>query len=80
MTSNLDKLKHLFADCLQIPIGQVTPTLSQDQLASWDSLATAMLIAELELVFEISFQIDEMLELTSFDQTVKILSDKGIPF
>jgi acyl carrier protein len=80
MTDNLEKLRHLFADCLELPVGQITQSLSQDQLPSWDSVATAILIGELEEVFSVSFEIDEMLKLTSLDQTIKILRDKGVQF
>jgi acyl carrier protein len=80
MTSNLEKLRHLFADCLELPLAQVTQALSQDQLPSWDSVATANLIGELEEVFGVSFEIDEMLELTSVHQAIKTLRKKGIQF
>jgi acyl carrier protein len=80
MTSNLEKLKHLFADCLELPVDQITQSLSQDQLPSWDSIASVTLIAEIEEVFSVSFGIDEMLKLTSLDQTIKILKEKGIQF
>jgi len=79
-TSNLAKLKGVFAECLEIPVGQVTASLSQDQVPSWDSLATAILIAELEEVFGVSFEVDEILELTSLEQVIKILSERGISF
>jgi acyl carrier protein len=78
MTSNLEKLRHLFADCLDLPVGQITQSLSQDQIPSWDSVATVTLIAEIEEVFGVSFEIDELLELTSLDQTIKILKEKGV--
>jgi acyl carrier protein len=80
MTSNFEKLRHLCAECLQIPVGQVTYSLSQDQIPSWDSVATAILIPELEEVFGVSFDIDEILELTSIDEIIKVLKDKGVPF
>jgi acyl carrier protein len=80
MTSNLEKLRHLFADCLELPVGQITPSLSQDQLPSWDSVATVTLIAEIEEVFGVSFEVDEMLELTSLDQIIKILKEKEVQF
>jgi acyl carrier protein len=80
MTSNLEKLRHLFADCLELPVAQITPSLSQDQLPSWDSVASVTLIAEIEEVFGVSFEIDEMLKLTSLDQTIKILREKGVQF
>ena len=78
--SNLAKLKQVFADCLQIPVDRVTPSLSQEQVSSWDSLTTAMLIPELEVVFGVSFEVDEILELTSLSQALRILSEKGISF
>jgi acyl carrier protein len=80
MTSNLEKLRNLFAECLQIPVGQVTQSLTQDQIPSWDSVATAILVPELEEVFGVSFDIDEILELTSLDQTIKVLREKGVSF
>lgn len=78
--SNLMKLKEVFASCLQIPISRVDDSLSQDQLTSWDSVATAMLVPEIEEVFGVSLDIDEILELTSLRQVIEILSHKGVPF
>ena len=78
--SNLMKLKEVFASCLQIPVSRVTDSLSQDQLTTWDSVATAMLVPEIEEVFGVTFDIDEILELTSLRQVVEILSAKGVPF
>jgi hypothetical protein len=43
-------------------------------------VATAILIPELEEVFGVSFDIDEILELTSLDQTIKVLREKGVSF
>lgn len=79
-TSNKARLKEVFANCLEIPVDQVTDSLTQDQVPSWDSLATAMLIPELEHVFGIGFDVDEILELTSLDQVMKALSAKGVVF
>jgi acyl carrier protein len=78
--NNLEKLRNLFADCLELPIDQITPSLSQNQLPSWDSIATVTLVAELEEVFGVSFEVDEMLELTSLDRTINILREKGVEF
>jgi acyl carrier protein len=78
--SNLMKLKAVFASCLQIPVSRVTDSLHQDQVASWDSLAMAMLIPEIEEVFGVSFEIDEIIELTSLPRVVEVLSAKGIQF
>lgn len=59
---------------------QVIQSLSQEQVSSWDSLAGAILIGELEEVFGVSFEVDEILELTSVDRAIKLLGQKGIPF
>ena len=76
--SNLTKLKLVFASCLQIPVSRVTDSLTQDQVTSWDSLATAMLVPEIEEVFGVSFEVDEIVELTSLPQVLRILRAKGV--
>jgi acyl carrier protein len=78
--SNLTRLKEVFASCLEIPVSRITDSLSQDQVTSWDSLATAMLVPEIEEVFGVSFEVDEIVELTSLRQVIEILSAKGVPF
>lgn len=76
--SNLDKLKQVIADCLQISVNRVTPSLSQDDIADWDSMAMVNLISEIETVFNVSFDINDMLSFKSVGLIIELLKEKGI--
>ncbi|HEV7398478.1 MAG TPA: acyl carrier protein [Pyrinomonadaceae bacterium] len=80
MNENLEKLRHCFADSLQVDLIEITDSLNQKSIAKWDSLAMISLIVEIEAVFGVSFQVSELTELNSFSAAVEALKRKGVSF
>jgi acyl carrier protein len=53
-----------------------TETLSNKNIAGYDSMAQINIIAELEKQFNIRFQLKELAKITSIDSIVKIIQEK----
>ena len=78
--NNTDKLIGAISSVLGVSMESVSEAISQDDILEWDSLAMVNLIAELEIVFDVQF---EIIEIAGFDNIKKIkmaLESKGIEF
>ena len=71
-------LKKLMADLFEIKEDEITDESSMDNIENWDSLSHLRLIASIEELFKTSMSTDEMVEMTSFANTKRILRAKGI--
>ena len=68
----LEILRNLFE------LDTVDETCSQETCEKWDSMGQLNLVAELELEFDISLEPEEIGEMKSFNDIIRILSVKGI--
>jgi len=78
--SEFDQFKAVMAACLQVDPSQITETVSQSDIPSWDSLAMMNLIAELEAEFDISFEVAEIVQFKTVKLIMDIMRSKGIDF
>lgn len=78
--SNIDKLVQCFAEALGIDPGLVVDTLSYDSIPQWDSVAHMALVTELEAVFDVMLDTDEILALNSPLRAREILTKHGLSF
>ena len=69
---NKEKLQQIFVDVLNSSIEQML-YLQLKESENWDSVGHIALIAEIENVFDINLETDDMFNITSFDSAVKIL-------
>ncbi len=51
-------------------------TCSQKNCEKWDSMAQLNIAAELEMAFDVSFEPEEMAEMVSAEEIIKILKSK----
>lgn len=56
----------------------VDKTCSQTSCDNWDSLGQLNLVAELEDAFDVSLEPEEISTMTSFDDIVRLLKEKGV--
>lgn len=77
---NNTKLTQAFVTALAIPAYQVVPELGYGQIKQWDSTAHMVLIAELETVFDVMLDTDDIIDLSSYDKARQILSRYGVTF
>jgi acyl carrier protein len=75
-----DPLLRLLLEFFDLPADTGPENIRQQLLPSWDSLAMVQLITELEGVFSVNFDIDEIDRLRSYDEIRDALSRKGFSF
>jgi acyl carrier protein len=71
-----DKLREIMADILNMPAEEISSDTSADSVASWDSLAQINLANAIEEEFGISFSVQEIEAMKSYDDIVSTLSGK----
>ena len=59
-------------------LDSVDKTISQQNCEVWDSMGQLNLVADLEDAFDVSLEPEEIGEMKSFDDIVKILKAKGV--
>lgn len=69
-----------FADALGIGISDVHDELAYNTIPEWDSTAHMALISELEGIFNVMLNTDDILELSSVLKAKEILSRHHITF
>lgn len=72
MMKNLDKYDQVFMDYLSIEKAELSE-LSYQSKSSWDSVGHMALISELEEVFEIMMDTDDIIDFSSYEKGKEIL-------
>ncbi|MBR5736524.1 MAG: acyl carrier protein [Bacteroidales bacterium] len=68
----LEILKNLFE------LDTVDQTCSQETCDKWDSMGQLNLVVELESEFDVTLEPEEIGEMKSFDDIIRILKTKGV--
>lgn len=74
--NNFDKYEEIFGSAFQYE-GDVTK-LKYQEIPAWDSVGHMQLIALIEDAFDIEMDIDDIIDLSSFDKGVEILSKYSV--
>lgn len=74
------KLKESFAEALNIDVNTVNVGLKYQAIPEWDSISHMMLISQIEEDFDISIDTDDVIDLSSFEKAIEILSKYGVKF
>lgn len=72
-----DKIRNIMASVFEINKTQLKENFSQKEVEAWDSLRHLNLIVELEEAFNISYEPEEIAEMTSFDKVVSLTKIKS---
>lgn len=70
--TNIEKYIKAFTTALEVP-EEIVPTLVYGQSEHWDSVGHMSLIAELEDAFDIMVDMDDIIDLSSFEKGKEIL-------
>lgn len=70
--SNLEKYVLAFTTALEV-VAEETPTLVYGKSTSWDSVGHMQLVAQLEDAFDIMIDMDDIIDLSSFEKGKEIL-------
>jgi len=76
--SNKEKYKKAFIDVFSIEEDKLTDDLEYNSITEWDSLGHMSLVAELEKVFDISLDTDDIINFSSFKRGMEILKKYGV--
>jgi acyl carrier protein len=78
--NNHQILVNSFHEALSIDASLNVETLEYQAVSEWDSISHMILISQLEEVFNVSFDTDDVIDLSSFDKAKEILTKHGISF
>jgi acyl carrier protein len=79
MSSSIDKkLKTILAKVLFIDEAKISDELSRKTVKEWDSMAHLMLVSEIESVFEVTMDDDDIMEIQTVADIKKTLQKLGI--
>ena len=79
--SNEEKLRNAFMSTFNVDSEVITDELKYREIPQWDSLAHMKLIAALEETFDVMFETEQVLDMSSYAMAREILAKQhGIEF
>jgi len=78
--TDLDKLKTAFGEALPLPPDVNFDEVEYGKTSGWDSVAHMALIAQVESLFDIMLDTDDVVGFSSFPKSKEILSRYGVKF
>ena len=75
--NNLERYKKVFIDCFEIEEAVLTDLKYQD-IEQWDSLGHMSMIGALEDEFDIMFEMDDIIDFSSFIKGKETIAKYGI--
>jgi acyl carrier protein len=75
-----EQLHTAFATALQIDPAIITDAMAYNQQPEWDSVAHMALVAELESVFDVMLDTEDILAMSSVGAARTILGKYGVAF
>jgi len=77
---NVAKLRECFSRSLGIPLERVTDDLAYNTIPEWDSVGHMALVAEIEGAFDVMFDTDDILGMSTVGKAREILGKYGVSF
>ena len=77
---NENKLFEIVASVFNISINEINYKSNPENIENWDSFTGYVLLDEIETNFNVTFTMDESLEIKKIDDFKNILKKKGINF
>lgn len=78
--TNLEKYCNIYKKVFELDDKTDVTTLSFQGIPLWDSIGHMNLIAALEEAFGVQFEIDDIIDLSSFEKGKEILTKFGVDF
>lgn len=75
-----EKLVSVLAEVFNLQPDQIVPELTKENVGSWDSLKQMDLVMSLEQQFDVTLQIEDIVELVSVGKIAEVLKQKGVDF
>ena len=77
---NENKLFEIVARVFNVSIDEINYESNPENIENWDSFTGYVLLDEIETNFNVTFTMDELLEIKKIDDFKNILKKKGINF
>ena len=77
---NLARLRDAFVEGLSIPGDSDFESLEYRGIPEWDSVAHMLLVGEIEAVFDVMLETQDVLDMSSFPKAREILTRHGVTF
>lgn len=71
-----ERVRRIVSDVFAVPVDQVTDESSPETIEAWDSMAHLNLVLSLEQEFAITFDLNEIAELTSVPAIVERITSQ----
>lgn len=78
--TNREKYDSAFITVFEIDADQLTGSLQYQSIKAWDSVGHMALVAELENVFDIMLEMDDVVDFGSYNTGLKTLEKYGVRF
>ena len=76
--NNKDNYDQVFIETFSVDKNELNDKLEYNTIEAWDSIGHMQMIAELEDDFEIEFEMDDIIDFSSYNKGVEILAKYGI--
>ena len=76
--SNKDNYDCVFIESFDLDEKKLNDKLEYNSIKSWDSIGHMQMIAELEDTFDIEFEMDDIINFSSYNKGMEILEKYGI--
>ena len=76
--SNKQKYDNAFIESFSITVEDLGDNLKYESISEWDSIGHMGLIAELEDAFEISMEMDDIIDFSSYIKGIEIMKKYNI--
>ena len=73
-----EKLYHVIARILNVPVTEINDESSPETIETWDSFNSLMLADELESEFNISFELEEIVDSPNVASIKRHLKNHGV--
>ncbi len=73
-----DKLKRIMADIFDIDVSTIDDSTSVDTVSAWDSLNHLNLVLALEHEFNITFSVEQTVQILNYPLIKAILGEHGV--
>ena len=78
--NNKQKYDQAFLSCFSINKDSVGDDLKYNSISEWDSVGHMSLISELEEVFDIMMEMDDIIDFSSYRKGFELVSKYGVQF
>ena len=80
MMDNHEKYDSAFVRVFEIEQDQLNSSLKYQSIKSWDSVGHMALVAELEDVFDIMLDMDDIVDFSSYETGIETMKKYGVEF